>query len=194
MRYLRILLATLFGLWGAAIANAKVSVHIDLSTQTMHVESSTGSYSWPVSTARAGYVTPRGSFAPIYMTRMTHSTLYNNAPMPHAIFFHSGWAIHGTNAVGQLGRPASHGCVRLAPGHAAQLYSMVEAEGASITISGSPPASAARYAARGHGPRFASHRAHGGALAYAPARRAAHHSVRAWQANPTSGFPGLFGN
>jgi hypothetical protein len=193
MRYMGILLATLFGLLGVSIANAKVSVHIDLSTQTMHVESSTGSYSWPVSTARAGYVTPRGTFSPTYMTRMTHSTLYNNAPMPHAIFFHSGWAIHGTTHVGALGRPASHGCVRLAPAHAAQLYSMVEAEGATITIGGSP--ASARYAARGHGPRFAAHRAHGGgALAYAPQRRAAHHSVRAWQANPTGGFPGLFGN
>jgi hypothetical protein len=83
--------------------------------------------------------------------------------------------------------------VRLAPAHAAQLYSMVEAEGATITIGGSP--ASARYAARGHGPRFAAHRAHGGgALAYASQRRAAHHSVRAWQANPTGGFPGLFGN
>ncbi len=194
MRYMGILLATLFGLLSVSIANAKVSVHIDLSTQTMHVQSSSGSYSWPVSTARAGYVTPRGTFAPTHMTRMTHSTLYNNAPMPHAIFFHSGWAIHGTTHVGALGRPASHGCVRLSPANAAQLYSMVEAEGATITIGGSPPASAARYAARHHGPRFAAHTAHGGALAYAPARRAAHHSLRAWQANPTVGFPGLLGN
>jgi len=187
MRYLRVLLATLFCLLGVSVASAKVSVHIDLSTQTMHVQSSTGSYSWPVSTARAGYVTPRGTFSPIYMTRMTHSTLYNNAPMPHAIFFHSGWAIHGTTHVGQLGRPASHGCVRLSPAHAAQLYQMVEAEGATITIGGSPRGGA-RHAALRHGPRF------GGALAYAPTKRAARHSVRAWQANPTGGFTGLFGN
>jgi hypothetical protein len=178
------MLVTLFCLLGVSIAYAKVSVYIDLSTQTMHVQSSTGSYSWPVSTARAGYVTPRGTFSPIYMTRMTHSTLYNNAPMPHAIFFHSGWAIHGTTHVGALGSPASHGCVRLSPAHAAQLYSMVEAEGATITIGGSPRASGARYA---------GHRAHG-ALAYAPTRRAAHHTVRAWQANPTGGFTGFWGN
>ena len=186
MRYMRVLLATLFCLLGVSVASAKVSVHIDLSTQTMHVQSSRGSYSWPVSTARAGYVTPRGTFSPIYMTRMTHSTLYNNAPMPHAIFFHSGWAIHGTTHVGQLGSPASHGCVRLSPGHAAQLYQMVAAEGARITIGGSPRGGA-RHAALRRGPR-------GGALAYAPTRRGAHHSVRAWQANPTGGFPGLFGN
>jgi hypothetical protein len=184
MRYLRVMLAALFCLLGVSIAYARVSVHIDLSTQTMHVQSSTGSYSWPVSTARAGYVTPRGTFSPTHMTRMTHSTLYNNAPMPHAIFFRSGWAIHGTTHVGQLGSPASHGCVRLSPAHAAQLYSMVEAEGATITIGGSPRASGARYAGR---------RSHG-ALAYAPTRRAAHHSVRAWQANPTGGFTGFWGN
>ncbi|MFY9657335.1 MAG: L,D-transpeptidase [Methylocystis sp.] len=152
MRSMRLLFAALFCLFGVSVASAKVYVHIDLATQTMHVQSSTGSYSWPVSTARAGYVTPRGTFSPIYMTRMTHSTLYNNAPMPHAIFFHSGWAIHGTTSVGQLGRPASHGCVRLAPGHAAQLYQMVQAEGATITIGGSPRGGGgARHG--GHGPR-----------------------------------------
>jgi len=146
MRSMRLLLMALFCLLGVSVASAAVHVYIDLSTQTMHVQSSTGSYSWPISTARAGYVTPRGTFSPIYMTRMTHSTLYNNAPMPHAIFFHSGWAIHGTTHVGQLGHTASHGCVRLSPAHAAQLYQMVEAEGASITIGGSPRASGARRA------------------------------------------------
>ncbi|ARN80951.1 L,D-transpeptidase [Methylocystis bryophila] len=190
MRCVGILLAMVFAWLGVSVAQAKVRVHIDLSTQTMHVESSSGSYSWPVSTARAGYVTPRGTFSPTYMTRMTHSTLYNNAPMPHAIFFRSGWAIHGTNAVGQLGRPASHGCVRLSPGHAAQLYQMVEAEGASISIGGSSPASRARHAALRHGPRAGN-----SALAYAPTRRArAPHSVRAWQADPTGGFTGFTGN
>jgi len=153
MRSMRLLLLALFCLSGVAAASAAVRVYIDLSTQTMHVQSSTGSYSWPVSTARAGYVTPRGTFSPIYMTRMTHSTLYNNAPMPHAIFFHSGWAIHGTTHVGALGSPASHGCVRLSPAHAAQLYSMVEAEGATITIGGSSGARRAGHRATRHGAR-----------------------------------------
>ena len=38
----------------APAANARVHIHVDLSTQTMHVNSAQGSYSWPVSTARAG--------------------------------------------------------------------------------------------------------------------------------------------
>lgn len=61
--------------------------------------------------------------------------------MPHSIFFRGGYAIHGTNAVGALGRPASHGCVRLAPGAAARLFSMVRRDGARIRIVGSPPLS-----------------------------------------------------
>ena len=61
--------------------------------------------------------------------------------MPHSIFFHGGYAIHGTYETAALGRPASHGCVRISPAHAAKLYSLVRAEGATISISGSPPPS-----------------------------------------------------
>lgn len=120
----------------AAPAAARVRVHIDVASQRMHVTSSSGSYSWPVSTARAGYRTPRGGFSPKAMKRMHYSRKYDMSPMPHSIFFSGGYAIHGTYATGALGRPASHGCVRLAPGHAAQLYSMVKREGAHITIGG----------------------------------------------------------
>ena len=67
---------------------------------------------------------------------MVHSAKYNNAPMPHAIFFYGQYAIHGTNAVGALGSPASHGCIRLSPQHAALLFAMVQSEGAEIRIEG----------------------------------------------------------
>ncbi|PPD40604.1 MAG: hypothetical protein CTY15_14610 [Methylocystis sp.] len=120
----------------AAPAAAKVRVHINLATQRMHVTSASGSYSWPVSTARPGYRTPRGSYAPRALKRMHYSRKYDNAPMPHSIFFSGGYAIHGTYATRALGRPVSHGCVRLAPGHAARLYDMVRREGAHISISG----------------------------------------------------------
>jgi L,D-transpeptidase catalytic domain len=129
---------------------AYTNIHIDLSTQTMHVTSSRGSYTWPVSTARSGYVTPRGSFSPKSLQSIHYSQKYDNAPMPHSIFFSGGYAIHGSYATGSLGSPASHGCVRLSPGHAAQLYQMVQAEGGHITISGSPPRGGVRRAA-GHG-------------------------------------------
>jgi hypothetical protein len=59
--------------------------------------------------------------------------------MPYSIFFAGGYAIHGIYSTASLGRPASHGCVRLAPGYAALLFRMVQAEGGQITISGVPP-------------------------------------------------------
>ena len=130
-------IAFLFAPFGAA--NATTHIHINLSTQTMHVQSSSGSYSWPVSTARAGYSTPRGSFAPTGLQAMHYSRKYHMSPMPHSIFFRGGYAIHGSYETGMLGRPASHGCVRLSPGHAAILYQMVQNEGGRISISGAPP-------------------------------------------------------
>lgn len=119
-----------------AIASARVRIHIDVGGQRMHVTSASGSYSWPVSTARRGYRTPRGVFSAKGLQRMHYSSKYDNAPMPHSIFFSGGYAIHGTNATRALGRPVSHGCVRLSPGHAAMLYDMVRREGARISIGG----------------------------------------------------------
>ncbi|MBI1868188.1 MAG: L,D-transpeptidase [Methylocystis sp.] len=174
MRLMRTVVVFLFALLGSmTAAQATVEIHIDMSHQRMHVQSSSGSYSWPVSTARSGYSTPRGSYAPTGMQRMHYSRKYHMSPMPHSIFFRGGYAIHGSYATGSLGRPASHGCVRLAPGNAAKLYSMVQAEGASISITGSPPASR----------RFAR-ASHGRALAYAQWRSGRHDGVRGWQAHP----------
>ena len=128
-------------------ANA-ANVTIDLATQNMHVESASGtSYDWPVSTARDGYVTPTGTFHPERLAEVYHSKKYDNAPMPHAVFFYYGFAIHGTNETRHLGHPASHGCVRLAPGNATKLFNMVKAEGATITITGTPPGGGGGYAA-----------------------------------------------
>lgn len=120
-------------------ASAYTNVHIDLSTQTMYVTSSRGNFSWPVSTARAGYVTPRGSYSPRSLQLMHYSRKYHMSPMPHSIFFAGGYAIHGTYETGSLGSPASHGCVRLSPNHAAQLYGMIRSEGGRIAITGSRP-------------------------------------------------------
>jgi hypothetical protein len=119
--------------------NATVQIHIDLTAQQMHVESSTGSFDWPVSTARSGYYTPRGSYAPTGMARMHYSRKFHMSPMPYSIFFRGGYAIHGSYETHSLGRPASHGCVRLDPANAELLYQMVEAEGGSISITGTPP-------------------------------------------------------
>jgi hypothetical protein len=134
-------LAVLLLLAAVGSADATVTVAIDLTHQRMHVVSSTGSHDWPISSARSGFYTPGGSFAPTRLERMHYSKKYHMSPMPYSIFFRGGYAIHGTYSVGELGRPASHGCVRLSPGNAATLYHMVQTEGASISISGTPPAS-----------------------------------------------------
>lgn len=152
MRFVSALLAaaTLFGL--QATAQATVRIHVDLSSQSMHVASDEGEdYDWPVSTGRPGYRTPTGAYRPQRMYVMIHSVEYENAPMPHAIFFSGGYAIHGSYETSRLGRPASHGCVRLAPANAAILYDMVKREGASILISGVAPG-------RDGGERFAARR------------------------------------
>jgi lipoprotein-anchoring transpeptidase ErfK/SrfK len=89
----------------------------------------TGRYSWPVSTGRTGYGTPSGVFNPQSMHRRYFSRKYYNSPMPNAIFFYYGFAIHGTNDISRLGGPASHGCIRLHPSHAAALFALVQRNG-----------------------------------------------------------------
>ena len=156
-------------------AQARVSIRVDLSSQRMDVQSARGSYSWPISSARSGFVTPRGVYSPTSLQTMHRSKKYHNSPMPHSIFFRGGYAIHGTYATGALGRPASHGCIRISPANAATLYSLVQAEGATISIVGSPPAS--RAFASNHRGAHARHYAalhhahHTTALSYAPVRR-----------------------
>jgi hypothetical protein len=69
-----------------------------------------------------------------------YSKEWDDAPMPHSIFFtQRGHAIHGSYHTGRLGRAVSHGCVRLSPANAAKLYALVSREGMSntrIAISG----------------------------------------------------------
>jgi len=117
----------------ASSANALVA-RIDVSSQTMIVsQHGRVLYTWPVSTARQGYVTPRGQYKPTRMHKMWYSRKYDMSPMPYSIFFRGGYAIHGTNYVKQLGRPASHGCVRLHTANAATLYSLVREAGPGNT-------------------------------------------------------------
>ena len=152
-----------------------VRIDVDLSSQTMHVRSDSGAdYIWPISSGRDGHATPRGVFHPRALYLMVHSAKYGNAPMPHSIFFYGQYAIHGTNAVGALGRPASHGCIRLSPGNATALFAMVQSQGARIRIAGS---SGVVAHARHH--RDADH-----ALAYAPVAHVK--SLNEWARHPVS--------
>lgn len=119
----------------AGAAEAAVVARVDLSSQRMTVTvNGVPSYSWPVSTARRGYVTPTGTYRPQRMYRSYFSRKYYNSPMPYSIFFRGGYAIHGSTAISQLGSPASHGCIRLHPGNAATLYALVQAHGPGDTV------------------------------------------------------------
>jgi lipoprotein-anchoring transpeptidase ErfK/SrfK len=123
------LLGTTVAGWSAAL-----EARIDISAQRMTV-SQYGHvlYTWPVSTARSGYITPRGSYRPYRLNRMWYSRKYDMSPMPYSVFFRGGYAIHGTNYVKALGRPASHGCVRLHTANAATFFSMVKQAGPGNT-------------------------------------------------------------
>jgi lipoprotein-anchoring transpeptidase ErfK/SrfK len=129
------LLAALMLCLAAAPASAAIVARIDNSQQRMRVYVDGGlAYVWPVSTARRGYRTPPGHYRVRRMERMWYSRKYDWSPMPHALFFRGGYAIHGTYSVRQLGRPASHGCVRLAPAHARALFEMVRARGGARVV------------------------------------------------------------
>jgi len=132
----RLILAAAIVMFGSALnpARAELVVHIDKSSQRMAVSvDGTTRHSWPVSTGRSGYGTPSGVFHPQSMHRRYYSRKYYNSPMPNAIFFYYGFAIHGTNDISRLGGPASHGCIRLHPAHAAALFALVQRNGARNT-------------------------------------------------------------
>ncbi len=117
------------GLPGSATA-ADLVARIDLSDQRMRVYvNGRQAHSWPVSTARRGYRTPVGTFRPGRMHKRYFSKKYHGAPMPHSVFFHGGYAIHGTDQIRNLGRPASHGCIRLHPDNARRLFGMIRQTG-----------------------------------------------------------------
>lgn len=116
------------------MALAGVLAEIDLSSQRMQVYvNGKPAHKWRVSTARPGYRTPVGTYKPYNLVKFHRSTIYNGSPMPHSIFFKGGYAIHGSYETKSLGRPASHGCVRLHPSNAARLYGLVQKHGKSNT-------------------------------------------------------------
>jgi hypothetical protein len=125
-------------------AGAHVLIHVDKSAQQMTVSvDGTPRYRFTVSTGRPGLGTPSGTFHPERMELTWFSKKYYNSPMPHSIFFHGGFAIHGSYEISQLGGPASHGCIRLHPDNAASLYALVQQQGmeaTTIVVSGEEPA------------------------------------------------------
>src|SRR5215210_1382143 len=124
------LLAAALETWSGA-AGAALLISIDKTAQQMSVAvDGVRRHVWPVSTGRAGYATPAGNFQPFRMEEDHYSKEWDDAPMPHSIFFtRIGHAIHGTDSEGRLGSPASHGCVRLSRANASTLYAMVQKDG-----------------------------------------------------------------
>ena len=107
-----------------------IAVTVDVSEQNMRVSiDGQLAYQWPVSTAREGQYTPRGEYGVQWLSEFHKSSIYNDAPMPHSIFFNGNFAIHGTTDVKSIGSPASAGCVRLMPDDAAVLFQAVQAVG-----------------------------------------------------------------
>lgn len=136
---------------GPNAAAASVLIEIDKAAQRMSVSvNGVPKYFWPVSTGASGYSTPSGSYQPFRMELDHFSEEWDDAPMPHSIFFtRQGHAIHGTTSTRNLGRPVSHGCVRLSKANAATLYRLVEKEtiySTQIVIRGpgSPPVRSAK--------------------------------------------------
>ena len=133
-RHAVILAAALAWLISIESAEARLDILVDKATQRMMVtQNGYMRYVWPVSTGRDETATPNGVYSPQRLERNWFSTAYYNSPMPYSIFFHNGYAIHGSYAIDRLGGPASHGCVRLHPHHAALLFDLVQQEGPDQT-------------------------------------------------------------
>src|ERR1039457_2029969 len=121
-------------LGGVLRAEARIVVSVDKSQQRMSVSvNGVTRYVWEVSTGRENFGTPTGVFRPELLERSHFSSKYYNSPMPYSIFFHRGYAIHGSYEISKLGGPASHGCVPLHPSNAATLYGLVSREGMGAT-------------------------------------------------------------
>ena len=133
-----------------------IVINIDKTKQRMTVLlDGVQRYDWPVSTGKAGYSTPSGTFTPLSMNKVWYSKEWDNAPMPHAIFFmKDGHAIHGSYEVKNLGKPASHGCVRISPENAATLYALVEKTGlknTQVVLAGDPAGGEGKAATKSRG-------------------------------------------
>ena len=162
----RFVLAAIAILLGALTpAHAGIVVTVDKSAQRLSVMvDGAQRYQWPVSTARKGYRTPNGTYHPQRLARKWFSREYDWSPMPYSIFFNEGYAIHGSYEISHLGRPASHGCIRLHPENAALLFALVKGrvDDTTIVVTGDRPEKAGRMHVREEEQeeRHRSHRAH----------------------------------
>jgi lipoprotein-anchoring transpeptidase ErfK/SrfK len=114
-------------------SNVVVDIRVSLASQRLTVRYPGGGYTTLISSGREGHATKTGCFMHPHLELMHYSSKYENAPMPHSMFYYGGFAVHGTYDEAHLGRPASHGCVRVSLNDAADLYSIVQQFGAQNT-------------------------------------------------------------
>jgi len=148
MRSFLVAIASL-AFFASTAAHASVAITVDKDNQMMTVEvDGVARYRWPVSTGIPSRETPSGNFRAFRMEEDHYSKEFDDAPMPHSIFFTKiGHAIHGTDSENRLGTPASHGCVRLSKANAATLYALVQEQGVlktTVTLTGSAQVALAR--------------------------------------------------
>jgi lipoprotein-anchoring transpeptidase ErfK/SrfK len=163
---------------GTKETGSSILIAIDKAKQKMTVSvDGVQQYEWPVSTGRAGYSTPSGTYTPTSMNEVWYSQEWDNAPMPHAIFFmKDGHAIHGSYEVKTLGKPVSHGCVRISPKNATTLYALVKKAGVKntqVVLTGVTPGGESNVASDGYPGWFESEDNYYGSRRgyYAPSRR-----------------------
>jgi len=148
-RVLGILAFLGLSLFGLMPAHAGVDVRVNIASQRMTVTTTDGEvHQWAISSGRKGFRSPNGVYRPTRLERSWYSRKYGGA-MPHSVFFRGGYAIHGTTAVGALGRPASHGCIRLHPANAAKLFALVKKHGSgatTIALNGAAPDNLSQFA------------------------------------------------
>jgi lipoprotein-anchoring transpeptidase ErfK/SrfK len=136
---------------GTKKAGSVVLININKAKQEMTVFlDGIEKYDWPVSTGRGGYSTPSGTYTATSMNEIWYSKQWDNSPMPHSIFFiKDGHAIHGSYEVKNLGKPVSHGCVRISPQNATTLYALVEENGlenTQVVLTGITPGGEFKFA------------------------------------------------
>ena len=183
-----LLLSLIFAFVVPAVAAASILITVDRSTQRMTVNvDGVQRWVWPVSTGRSGYATPAGNYTAFRMEEDHYSKEFDDAPMPHSIFFTKlGHAIHGTLDARHLGSAASHGCVRLSTANAAKLYALVEEQGlpnTKVVITGATPSGAPAVARR----RAPVETGYDAPMAYAPEPRYAPPGATYQQ--PPPGYP-----
>ena len=131
IRFALLLFASLIATTPSAVAAVLITIDKSAQRMTVAVDGAVR-WTWPVSSGSRGYDTPSGSYTAFRMEKEHFSKEWDDAPMPHSIFFTKrGHAIHGSYETRRLGRPVSHGCVRLSPGNAAKLYAVVQDAGVS---------------------------------------------------------------